>query len=152
NLAGGVVRPHRNGLAHGKPPQFAILNHAAIDSGIPRESATQRLGITRHLRRPLRSTPGPACTGAPTSATAGANRKTTVPVALSASASTCRNLNTSTASSAASKPATTISLEHGCSGWKPTSRPPVRKAARTTDHKLQWFGTTRPRLGFLATP
>src|SRR5262249_15415065 len=26
-------------------PQFAILNHAAIDSGIPRESATQRLGI-----------------------------------------------------------------------------------------------------------
>src|SRR5215472_17793127 len=26
NLAGGVVRPHRNGLAHGKPPQFAILN------------------------------------------------------------------------------------------------------------------------------
>src|SRR5262249_41578879 len=108
--------------------------------------------LTRHLRRPLRSTPGPACTGAPTSATAGAIRKTTVPVALSASASTCRNLNTSTASSAASKPATTISLEHGCSGWKPTSRPPVRKAARTTDHKLQWFGTTRPRLGFLATP
>src|SRR5262249_13664413 len=28
-------------------PQFAILNHAAIDSGIPRESATQRLGISR---------------------------------------------------------------------------------------------------------
>src|SRR5262249_33195695 len=118
--------------------------------------------LTRHLRRPLRSTPGPACTGAPTSATAGANRKTTVPVALSASASTCRNLNTSTASSAASKPATTISLEHGCSGWKPTSRPPVTKAAfpvlalpptaLTNDHKLQWFGTTRPRLGFLATP
>src|SRR5262245_9866118 len=27
-------------------PQFAILNHAAIDSGIPRESATQRLGIS----------------------------------------------------------------------------------------------------------
>src|SRR5262245_39463753 len=24
--------------------------------------------------------------------------------------------------------------------------------ALTTDHKLQWFGTTRPRLGFLATP
>src|SRR5438876_11457493 len=45
NLAGGIVRPHRNGLAHGKPPQFAILNHAAIDSGIPKESATQRLGI-----------------------------------------------------------------------------------------------------------
>jgi outer membrane immunogenic protein len=22
----------------------------------------------------------------------------------------------------------------------------------TTDHKLEWFGTTRPRLGFLATP
>src|SRR5262249_9572975 len=47
NLAGGVVRPHRNGLAHGKPPQFAILNHAAIDSGIPRESVTQRLGINQ---------------------------------------------------------------------------------------------------------
>src|SRR5262244_3618696 len=46
NLAGGIVRPHRNSLAHGKPPQFAILNHAAIDSGIPRESATQRLGIS----------------------------------------------------------------------------------------------------------
>jgi hypothetical protein len=45
NLAGGVVGPHGNGLAHGKPPQFAILNHAAIDSGIPREPATQRLGI-----------------------------------------------------------------------------------------------------------
>ena len=28
--------PHRNGLAHGKPPQFAILNHAAVDSGILR--------------------------------------------------------------------------------------------------------------------
>src|SRR5262249_10296594 len=39
----------RNGLAHGKPPQFAILNHAAIDSGIPRESATQRLGINHGL-------------------------------------------------------------------------------------------------------
>src|SRR5262249_5057442 len=51
-LAGRIVRPHRNRLAHGKPPQFAILNHAAIDSGIPRESATQRLGIrqaARHL-------------------------------------------------------------------------------------------------------
>jgi hypothetical protein len=36
NLAGGVVRPHRNSVAHGKPPQFAILNHAAIDSGILR--------------------------------------------------------------------------------------------------------------------
>jgi outer membrane immunogenic protein len=24
--------------------------------------------------------------------------------------------------------------------------------ALTTDHKLEWFGTTRPRLGFLATP
>src|SRR5262249_50911939 len=47
NLAGRIVRPHRNRLAHGKPPQFAILNHAAIDSGIPRESATQRLGISR---------------------------------------------------------------------------------------------------------
>jgi putative ABC transport system substrate-binding protein len=29
------------------PPQFAILNHAAVDSGIPRESATQRIGITQ---------------------------------------------------------------------------------------------------------
>ena len=35
NLAGGVVRPHRNGLAHGKPPlSLPILDHAAIDSGI----------------------------------------------------------------------------------------------------------------------
>src|SRR5262245_38466596 len=50
NLAGGIVRPHRNVLAHGKPPQFAILNHAAIDSGIPRESATQRLGIRGYVR------------------------------------------------------------------------------------------------------
>jgi hypothetical protein len=32
--------------AHGKPPQFAILNHDAIDSGIPGESATQRVGIS----------------------------------------------------------------------------------------------------------
>src|SRR5262249_55943354 len=31
------------------PPQFAILNHAAIDSGIPKESATQRLGISHRL-------------------------------------------------------------------------------------------------------
>src|SRR5262245_12337762 len=31
-------------------PQFAILNHAAIDSGIPRESATQRLGIIPSTR------------------------------------------------------------------------------------------------------
>jgi hypothetical protein len=28
-----------------KPLSFAILNHAAIDSGTLRESATQRLGI-----------------------------------------------------------------------------------------------------------
>jgi hypothetical protein len=33
-------------VAHGKPPQFAILNHAAVDSGIPTESATQRIGIS----------------------------------------------------------------------------------------------------------
>src|SRR4029453_17313020 len=46
NLAGGIVCPHRNSVAHGKPPQFAILNHAAVDSGIPRESATQRIGIS----------------------------------------------------------------------------------------------------------
>ena len=49
NLAGGIVRPHQNGLAHGKPPQFAILNHDAIDSGIPGESATQRVGITQNF-------------------------------------------------------------------------------------------------------
>src|SRR5262249_39271813 len=36
------------------PPQFAILNHAAIDSGIPRGSATQRLGMTRRSRAALR--------------------------------------------------------------------------------------------------
>src|SRR5262249_2058369 len=36
NLAGVIVRPPRNSLAHGKPPQFAILNHAAVDSGILR--------------------------------------------------------------------------------------------------------------------
>src|SRR5262249_42351948 len=47
NLAGGVVRPHRNSVTHGKPPQFAIWNHASVDSGIPRESATQRIGISR---------------------------------------------------------------------------------------------------------
>ena len=29
NLAGGVVRTHWNGLAHGKPPQFAILKDSA---------------------------------------------------------------------------------------------------------------------------
>src|SRR4029453_14864178 len=46
NLTGSIVRPHRNSVAHGKPLQFAILNHAAIDSGIPRESVTQRLGIS----------------------------------------------------------------------------------------------------------
>jgi hypothetical protein len=33
NLAGDIVRPHRNSVAPGKPPQFAILNHAAIDFG-----------------------------------------------------------------------------------------------------------------------
>src|SRR5438132_13894538 len=33
------------------PPQFAILNHAAVDSGIPRESATQRIGIRQGLPR-----------------------------------------------------------------------------------------------------
>jgi len=30
--------------------------------------------------------------------------------------------------------------------------PLIPGATLTTDHKLQWFGTTRPRLGFLATP
>jgi len=28
-------------VAHGKPPQFAILNHAAVDSGIPRVSHSE---------------------------------------------------------------------------------------------------------------
>jgi hypothetical protein len=36
-------RPHWNCLAHGKHPPFATLNHAARDSGIPGESATQRV-------------------------------------------------------------------------------------------------------------
>jgi hypothetical protein len=45
-----MIRPHWNSVAHGKPPQFAILNHAAVDSGIPRESATQRIGIKRPKR------------------------------------------------------------------------------------------------------
>ena len=35
-LAGGIVCPHRNGVAHGKLLQFAIVNHAAVDSGILR--------------------------------------------------------------------------------------------------------------------
>jgi hypothetical protein len=35
------------------PPQFAILNHAAVDSGIPRESATQRIGITRIFQKSI---------------------------------------------------------------------------------------------------
>jgi outer membrane immunogenic protein len=30
--------------------------------------------------------------------------------------------------------------------------PVIPGATLTTDHKLQWFGTTRPRLGYLATP
>src|SRR5262245_4033056 len=38
-------------------PQFAILNHAAIDSGIPRESATQRLGISCALPTIMRFLP-----------------------------------------------------------------------------------------------
>ena len=33
-----MIRPNRNSVAHGKPPQFATLNHAAVDSGIPRVS------------------------------------------------------------------------------------------------------------------
>jgi hypothetical protein len=41
-----MIRPNRNSVAHGKPPQFAILNHAAVDSGIPGESAAQRIGIS----------------------------------------------------------------------------------------------------------
>jgi alanine dehydrogenase len=32
NLAGRIVRPHRNSLGHGKHPPFATLNHAAADS------------------------------------------------------------------------------------------------------------------------
>ena len=37
SLAGqtGEVRSHRNSVAHGKLPQLAIFNHAAVDSGIP---------------------------------------------------------------------------------------------------------------------
>jgi len=46
NLAGRIVRPHRNRLAHGKHPPFATLNHAARDSEIPGESAVQRVGIS----------------------------------------------------------------------------------------------------------
>src|SRR5262249_8990196 len=72
NLAGGIVRPHRNSVAHGKPPQFAILNHAAVDSGIPRESATQRIGITpeaqviffRRRHQPRRPPPAKMSIGA----------------------------------------------------------------------------------------
>ena len=45
NLAGRIVRPHRNRLAHGKHPPFATLNHAARDSEIREESATRRIGI-----------------------------------------------------------------------------------------------------------
>ena len=37
NLAGRIVRPHRNCLAHGKHPPFATLNHAARDLEIPHE-------------------------------------------------------------------------------------------------------------------
>src|SRR5262249_9632449 len=54
NLAGRIVRPHWNSVAHGKPPQFAILNHAAIDSEIPKESAAQRFGISQRYLRVLR--------------------------------------------------------------------------------------------------
>jgi hypothetical protein len=36
NLAGRIFCPHRNRLAHGKRPPFAILNHAPRDSGILR--------------------------------------------------------------------------------------------------------------------
>jgi hypothetical protein len=45
NLAGGIFRPHRKSVTHGKPPQFAILNLAAVDRESSRESATQRLII-----------------------------------------------------------------------------------------------------------
>ena len=69
----------------------------------------------------------------------------------------------STASSAASSRATTISSANGCSALKPTSKPRARRAARapglrasasrlTTDHKLTWFGTSRTRLGVLGSP
>src|SRR5262245_19270766 len=48
SLAGQTGEPrrryHRNSVAHGEPTQFAILNHAAVDSGTPIESATQRIG------------------------------------------------------------------------------------------------------------
>ena len=45
NLAGRIVPPNRNCLAHGKHPPFATLNHAARDSEIPHESAARRVGI-----------------------------------------------------------------------------------------------------------
>jgi hypothetical protein len=38
NLAGRVVRPHRNNLAHATP-SVAILNHGAADLGIPQSQA-----------------------------------------------------------------------------------------------------------------
>jgi hypothetical protein len=38
NLASRIVRPNRNGLAHGKLPPFAILNHPAADSRTRRVS------------------------------------------------------------------------------------------------------------------
>src|SRR5262249_34693813 len=44
-------------------PQFAILNHAAIDSGIPRESATQRLGISQYRSAELTVSSSTVITG-----------------------------------------------------------------------------------------
>jgi len=41
-----VVRPHRNSVAHGKPPEFAIFNHAAVDSGIPRATNHKTMGFS----------------------------------------------------------------------------------------------------------
>ena len=45
SLAGqtGEVRSHRNSVAHGKFPQFVILNHAAFDFGNSRFRGNERV-------------------------------------------------------------------------------------------------------------
>ena len=49
NLAGGIVRPHRKSMTHGKPPSVCHLESSAVDSEIPRESTTRRIGISPPL-------------------------------------------------------------------------------------------------------
>jgi hypothetical protein len=39
------IRPHRNSLAHGKTPQFAILNHAAGPHAEPRPLQLQNIRL-----------------------------------------------------------------------------------------------------------